>query len=119
MPKSTIELALCESSSNIIGYGYDTTTSTLAIKFKAGPGGKTYHYAGVPPILYAEFLAAESKGKFLAQSIKTALNGNGEPLYPATLMEPEQPDDDEGDDPVPQPKPSPTPPIGDPEKEAA
>jgi hypothetical protein len=115
--KSTIELILCENSSNIIGYGYDS--GVLAVKFKAGPGGKTYHYAGVPAEVYAEFCAAESKGKFLAQNIKGALDDAGKPLYPATLMEPEQPDDDEGDDPVPQPKPSPTPPIGDPVKEAA
>jgi hypothetical protein len=123
--KSTIPLILCESS-NIAGYGYDIASNTLAIRFKSGPGGTIYHYAGVSLTLYAEFCGSESKGKFFAQRIKSATGADGQYLYPATLMKPEQPDDDEGDEPMPAP---PTPkdppqqdgvkPIGDPQREAA
>ncbi len=124
--KSTIHLILCGHSTNIFGYGYDAATNTLAIRFKAGPGGNTYHYANVPPALYEQFHGAQSKGKFFSAFIKTAIDDKNAPLYPATLMVPEQPDDDEGDEPAPQPKPPIEPPaqdgvkpIGEPEKEAA
>jgi hypothetical protein len=115
--KSTIPLILCEHSSNIIGYGYDAATSTLAIRFKAGPGGNIYHYTNVPPALYEQLCGAKSKGKFFAAFIKD------DPLYPATLMKPEE-DDDDGDEPVPAPT-SPTEPpqhpakVEEPQKEAA
>lgn len=55
-------------SSQIEAVGYDDATKTLALKFKHG--GSVYHYDNVPPELYADFSAAESKGSFFGKRIK-------------------------------------------------
>jgi len=58
------------NSNQVKAIGYDATTQTLACCFTRGPG-HVYHYPGVAPELHAEFMAAESKGKFFGQHIKT------------------------------------------------
>lgn len=47
---------------------YDQATQTLSIRFVNPP--TVYEYSGVAPMVYAEFLAAESKGRFFHESIK-------------------------------------------------
>lgn len=56
--------------SNQVGaIGYDPATSTLAVSFARGAGA-IYHYPDVSPELYAEFMAAESKGTFFGKRVK-------------------------------------------------
>jgi hypothetical protein len=55
-------------SSNVAAVGYDAKSSTLVVRFH--DGGRVYRYGGVPVAVYREFLAAPSKGRFLAQFIK-------------------------------------------------
>lgn len=67
----SIDLHPCESS-QIAAFGYDEATQVLAIQFP-GRGvkpGDVYHYTGVPADVYADMLAAESKGKFFSSSIR-------------------------------------------------
>jgi hypothetical protein len=57
--------------SNQVGaVGYDAATKTLAVTFTRGPG-HIYHYPGVEEKTHAEFMAAESKGVFFGQHIKS------------------------------------------------
>lgn len=77
--KSTIPLTPVESR-QLAAYGYDSTTGTLAITFKQKNGTSLpYHYP-CPTQTWAEFLAAESKGRFFNQRIK------GNPQMPHTKM---------------------------------
>lgn len=55
-------------SSNVAAIGFDARTSTLFVRFH--DGGRVYSYHGVPIAMYRAFLAAPSKGRFLAQFIK-------------------------------------------------
>lgn len=55
-------------SSSVAATGYDGQTSTLFVRFH--DGGRVYSYHGVPLVVYRDFLAAPSKGRFLAQFIK-------------------------------------------------
>ena len=56
--------------SNQVGaVGYCAETKTLAVTFKRGAGA-VYHYPNVEPELHAEFLAAESIGKFFGSRIQ-------------------------------------------------
>jgi hypothetical protein len=54
-------------SSNITSIGYDSGTSTLEVEFTSG---SVYQYYGVPQGIYDAFVAAASKGQFLASQIK-------------------------------------------------
>lgn len=65
--KPSIELKHCHSS-NIIGYGYDAKSNTLAIKFKGS--GQTYHYDNVPQDVFNTLGKADSVGKFFLANIK-------------------------------------------------
>ncbi len=47
---------------------YDGDTQTLSIRFIDPPA--TYEYAGVPPSVYAELLAADSKGRFFHEALR-------------------------------------------------
>lgn len=60
-------------SSQIFAIGHDAATSTLASRFKnrtTGAATSLYHYENVDAALFAEFNAAESKGKFFGERIK-------------------------------------------------
>lgn len=78
-------------SSQISGIGH--SGSTLAVQFKHGAQA-VYHYPGVIPSVFAEFMAAESKGNFFKQYI----NGRAFEKYPASVLE-GQPQD-QGDTPA-------------------
>jgi len=56
-------------SSNIDGIGYEN--GTLFVKFK---NNSEYKYAGVPAELYEQLKKAESKGKFINESVKGRFN---------------------------------------------
>ncbi|WP_291141858.1 KTSC domain-containing protein [Hydrogenophaga sp.] len=66
-----ITLSPCESS-QIVAFGYDPATQTLAIQFpgRGVKAGDTYHYAEVPPKVYQDMVDAESKGKFFGSQIR-------------------------------------------------
>lgn len=55
-------------STNILGTTYFPQRNALYISFNRGG---VYSYANVTPELYEEFKAAESQGKFFAQTIKS------------------------------------------------
>lgn len=54
-------------SSNIVRFAYESANSILVVEFLKGG---IYNYFDVPEIVYEQMKAAESKGKFLAQSVK-------------------------------------------------
>lgn len=61
-------------SSNLHSVGYDPESSNLFVIFKdalGGPGRK-YAYTNVQPHVYAELMAAPSKGKYLNAFVKNA-----------------------------------------------
>ena len=69
--KPYTHIAMTPVESNQVGaIGYDPTTQTLACTFTRGPG-HIYHYPGVPQETFDAFMAAESKGKFFGEHIKT------------------------------------------------
>lgn len=55
------------SSSNILSIGYDQDSQTLEVEFT---NMSVYQYHGVSPEVHEAFMAAESKGAFLHQTIK-------------------------------------------------
>ena len=57
------------TSSQLAGVGYDAARKTLAVTFKHGAGAE-YQYPNVEPKLHADFMAAESIGKFFGAHIK-------------------------------------------------
>lgn len=61
-----IEMKPVESS-NIRSIGYDESKADLHVEFK---GSGIYIYHDVPKEVYDGFMAAESKGNFLAKNIK-------------------------------------------------
>jgi len=54
-------------SSNIEAVGYDESSSELHVRFRKG---STYCYRNVPPSIFEEFIAANSKGSYLNRIIK-------------------------------------------------
>lgn len=56
-------------SSTILSIGYEPANSTLEIEFK---NGGLYQYFNVPEPIYQQFMASDSKGKFLHVYIKPA-----------------------------------------------
>lgn len=56
-------------SSNLVSIGYDEPSQTLEVEFL---NGTIYQYYNVGAVLYAEFMAAPSKGQFLNLYIKNA-----------------------------------------------
>lgn len=56
-------------SSQVALVGYDAASKTLAVKFAHGAGAE-YRYPNVEPQVHADFMAAESIGKFFGQHIK-------------------------------------------------
>lgn len=64
-----IDLIPVESDAvSAIGY----SNGTLTIQWN---GGKTYNYSGVPQAVYNGLMAAESKGKYIAQHIRKQYPG--------------------------------------------
>lgn len=66
-------IALHAVDSNLIAeVGYDKDTATLAVTFKRkdGPPTAVYHYPDVSPVMHAEFIGAESLGKYHGEHIK-------------------------------------------------
>ena len=59
------------ASSNIKAVGYDAKASAIVVEFN---NGRVFEYLNAPPTLYAEFMEAKSKGKFLATHIIIHLN---------------------------------------------
>lgn len=58
-------------SSQIHSIGFDSTTKTLAVRFKAKDGpGSLYHYAGVPAKTFSDMQQAESIGRYFGEHIK-------------------------------------------------
>ena len=55
-------------STSIKAIGYDAATSILSIVFLKDRS--VYFYPGIPAEVFSEFMAAESKGTFLATKIK-------------------------------------------------
>ncbi|QOR55247.1 MAG: hypothetical protein SHS37scaffold220_16 [Phage 67_12] len=82
-PRPQIALVPVESN-QVRAIGYDAATKTLAVTFKRG-NGAIYHYPGVEPATHAEFVNAESVGRYFGLHI--------EPLpfakYPAETAEAE------------------------------
>lgn len=65
------------ASSQIAALGYDEPSQTLVVQFTTNPRkdqveGDVYRYANVDRELYAEFAAAESKGRFFKDWIRSA-----------------------------------------------
>lgn len=60
------------SSSNVSGFGYDSSNKTLAVQFSSG---STYHYSNVPEEVYVAFREADSKGSFFAREVRAKFVG--------------------------------------------
>lgn len=54
-------------SSDLNAVSYDSTSSTLFVKFNSGG---TYEYYDVPESVYQDLMSAPSLGRFLASRIK-------------------------------------------------
>ena len=70
MPLDPLDL---KESSSIAAAAYDRGKRTLRVTFKAGKAshrGGTYDYLGVPADTIAEFLKADSLGRFVNWRIK-------------------------------------------------
>jgi KTSC domain len=68
MPPARLGIVRHEiESSSIATQGYDAATSTLELQYASGG---VYQYFDVPPAVYAQFLAADSKGGFVNSVIK-------------------------------------------------
>lgn len=67
MKNIQITMTPCTNSSQVLAYGFDKFSCTLAVEFK---GGDEYRYKNVPSLLYEELKAAESAGKFIAANVK-------------------------------------------------
>lgn len=60
-----MKLTVVESSM-VHAIGYDSKTRTLEVVFNSG---RTYVYEDVPPKIYKELMAAESKGQYMRAEI--------------------------------------------------
>ncbi len=60
-----MKLTVVESSM-VHAIGYDSKTRTLEVVFNSG---RTYIYEDVPPKVYKELMAAESKGRYMLNAI--------------------------------------------------
>jgi protein-disulfide isomerase len=74
-PIPVIAMQPCESS-NVKAHGYDASTETLAIKFRASSA--SYHYQNVPADVYKDLKASSSVGAFITSQVK--------PIYEAVLQ---------------------------------
>lgn len=67
-PRPPIELKPVNSK-QVKAVGYDEATKTLAVQFLRGAGA-IYHYPGVEPQQYVDFVGAESIGRHFDAHIK-------------------------------------------------
>ncbi len=68
--KERIDVAMTSVQSNQVKeIGYDAATKTLAVTFTRGAGA-IYQYPDVDPQLHADFLVAESIGRFFGERIQ-------------------------------------------------
>ena len=56
-------------SSTVLSVGYDLPSETLEVEFQ---NGGLYQYYNVPEAIYQQFMASDSKGKFLHMYIKNS-----------------------------------------------
>lgn len=71
--KAALAIALTPVDSHLLqAYGYDADSQTLAVQFpnRGDKPGDIYHYFDFPAEAWADFRAAESKGKFFGAHIK-------------------------------------------------
>lgn len=61
-----VSMAPLQGSTNVKAVGYDPKTGTLFIDYHRG---RTYAYAGIPPELHSNIIAAESPGRFLHENV--------------------------------------------------
>ena len=54
-------------SSSIAALSYDADTRVLGVQFRSGAA---YRYRGVPAEVFAEFLRADSKGRYFVKKIR-------------------------------------------------
>ena len=64
------------TSSNVKAVGYDAASSTLFVEFH---GSGVYRYEKVPAQVHAEFMAAESPGRFFAANVRGKFGHKPEP----------------------------------------
>jgi hypothetical protein len=64
--ESTMAKLIPIESSMIQAVGYDPKTHILEVVFNSG---QTYCYEGVPPKVYTELMAADSKGQYMRSEI--------------------------------------------------
>lgn len=55
------------TSSNVARIGYEAATQELRVRFNSGA---EYIYKNVPGGIFADFLGADSKGRYLNENIK-------------------------------------------------
>lgn len=68
--KEFIAIAMTPVESHqVAAVGYDAARRTLQVTFARGPG-HVYQYPNVDQQLHADFMAAESKGKFFGEHVK-------------------------------------------------
>lgn len=61
------EWIMTPESSNVSGFGYNTSTHVITVEFN---NGTKYDYYDVPEHIFEGMKAAESKGKYLNSQIK-------------------------------------------------
>ena len=72
-PAAAASPALTKVESTLLKQvGYDAATQVLTVTFVDQEG--TYEYQKVPASVYAQLMAAESKGSFFAKNIKGKFN---------------------------------------------
>jgi hypothetical protein len=54
-------------STTMRSVGYDQTNQVLEVEFQSGT---IYQYLGIPPAIYKDLLAAESKGRYFNSEIR-------------------------------------------------
>lgn len=66
-----VAIPMTPVESNQVGaVGYSRERKTLSVTFARGIGS-IYHYPNVEPQVHTDFMAAESKGKFFGERIKS------------------------------------------------
>lgn len=86
-------MKIVEQSARIHAYGYDPTSRTLSVQFKnfkTGAKPVRYDYQDVPPEVFEQLEAAESKGSFITRNV---VNGNPFAFQKVDMSAAEEPAD--------------------------